>query len=116
MPTRLSRYTVVVVTMLFLPGARSTQEQVPSHSAVPEILTRLRDGKPVTVVCIGDSITGVYYHTGGRRAYPEMVEVALKRDLPQAKVKVINAGISGDTLPGGLKRFERDVLRHKPDL
>ena len=28
----------------------------------------------------------------------------------------INAGISGDSAPGGLKRLERDVLSHKPDL
>lgn len=28
----------------------------------------LAGGKPVTVVCFGDSITGVYYPTGGRRA------------------------------------------------
>jgi len=88
----------------------------PSASSVPAVLARLRAGEPVTIVCIGDSITGVYYHTGGRRAYPEMVEVALKRALPGANVKVINAGISGDTLPGGLKRFERDVLSHKPNL
>lgn len=72
--------------------------------------------KPVTIVCLGDSVTGVYYHTGGRRAYPEMLEVAIKQALPAANVKVINAGISGHSTNEGLTRLDRDVLMHKPDL
>ena len=35
---------------------------------------------------------------------------------PHCPVNLINAGISGDSAPGGLKRLERDVLSHKPDL
>lgn len=71
---------------------------------------------PVRIVCIGDSITGVYYHSGGRRAYPEMLQIALQKLKPKAKVTVRNAGISGDTSKGGLARLERDVLAHKPHL
>ncbi len=72
--------------------------------------------EPVRIVCIGDSITGVYYHSGGRRAYPEMLQIALQQLYPQAQLTVKNAGISGDTTTGGLKRLERDVLAHKPQL
>lgn len=72
--------------------------------------------KPVTIVCLGDSVTGVYYHTGGRRAYPEMLEVAIKQAVPDANVKVINAGISGHSTAEGLARLEKDVLSHTPDL
>jgi lysophospholipase L1-like esterase len=72
--------------------------------------------EPVTVVCFGDSVTGVYYHTGGLRAYPDMVEIALKRIHPKAKVKVINAGISGHTTKDALARIKKDVLDHKPTL
>jgi lysophospholipase L1-like esterase len=72
--------------------------------------------EPVRIVCIGDSITGVYYHSGGRRAYPEMLQLALQQLYPQAQHSVHNAGISGDTTTGGLKRLERDVLAHKPQL
>jgi len=71
---------------------------------------------PRTIVCLGDSVTGVYYHTGGRRAYPEMLEVAIKKAIPNAHVKVINAGISGQSTTEGLARLDRDVLAHKPDL
>ena len=77
----------------------------------------LREAKePVRIVCIGDSITGVYYHSGGVRAYPEMLQIALQKLHPAANIVVRNAGISGDTSKGGLARMERDVLAHKPHL
>ena len=77
----------------------------------------LADAKePVRIVCIGDSITGVYYHSGGLRAYPEMLQIALKKLHPKSNITVRNAGISGDTSKGGLARLERDVLAHKPHL
>lgn len=72
--------------------------------------------EPVRIVCIGDSITGVYYHSGSVRAYPEMLQVALQKLHPNANITVRNAGISGDTSKGGLARLDRDVLAHKPHL
>lgn len=88
------------------------------HAATPDqtrhLLTEAKES--VRIVCIGDSITGVYYHSGGRRAYPEMLQIALQKLHPKAKVTVRNAGISGDTSKGGLARLERDVLAHKPHL
>src|SRR5437773_2183694 len=102
------RALVAVWLVVFSSGPLSAGE--PSH--LPKIAALLEAGeKPVKIVCIGDSITGVYYHTGSRRAYPEMLEVALKRAYPKAKVQVTNAGISGDSLPPGLKRLERTVLK-----
>lgn len=72
--------------------------------------------EPIRIVCIGDSITGVYYHSGSVRAYPEMLQIALQKLHPKASITVHNAGISGDTSKGGLARLERDVLTHKPHL
>jgi lysophospholipase L1-like esterase len=72
--------------------------------------------KLVTIVCVGDSVTGVYYHTGGRRAYPEMLEVAIKLAVPKANVSVINAGVSGNTTQNGLNRLDSDVLSKRPDV
>ncbi|MBQ18357.1 MAG: hypothetical protein CMJ65_14665 [Planctomycetaceae bacterium] len=72
--------------------------------------------RPLKVVCFGDSVTGVYYHTGSRRAYTDMLGVALGRGNPRAKVTMVNAGISGHTTAMGLSRIDRDVLAHKPDV
>ena len=88
------------------------------HGASPEktrhLLTEAK--QPVRIVCIGDSITGVYYHSGSVRAYPEMLQIALQKLHPKANISVRNAGISGDTSKGGLARLEHDVLVHKPHL
>ena len=77
---------------------------------------KLKANQPVKIVCLGDSVTGIYYHTGGRRAYPEMLGTALILRYPRADVTVINAGISGNTTVNGLKRLQKDVLDHQPDL
>ncbi len=84
----------------------------------PELPPALVDltAKPVKVVCLGDSVTGIYYHTGGRRAYPELLEIALKKAAPNAQISVINAGISGQSTNHGLERLDRDVLNHQPDI
>jgi lysophospholipase L1-like esterase len=81
-----------------------------------EFREKLKANQPVKIVCLGDSVTGVYYHTGGRRAYTAMVGVALDGAFPKARVTAINAGISGNTTADGLKRLQKDVLAHKPDL
>lgn len=71
---------------------------------------------PIKIVCLGDSVTGVYYHTGGRRAYPELLETALRELYPKTDIKVVNAGISGHTTINGLERLDTDVLAHHPQL
>lgn len=70
----------------------------------------------VRIVCFGDSVTGIYYHTGGRSAYPEVIRDALAARHPEGRVKVFNAGKSGHTTTNGLGRIQQDVLVHKPHL
>ena len=80
------------------------------------VSAKLAGGQPVKIVCFGDSITGVYYHTGGRRSWCDLLGIALTRIIPQAQIEMINAGASGHDTDAGLKRMETDVLRHAPDL
>ena len=80
------------------------------------VSAKLAEGQPVKIVCFGDSITGVYYHTGGRRSWCDLLGIALTRIFPQAQIEMINAGVSGHDTDAGLKRMETDVLRHAPDL
>ena len=64
----------------------------------------LKDRRPV-VVCLGDSLTSC---GGAGGHYSDW----LTRFMPY--VKVVDAGIGGDTLKGGRARFGHDVMRHKP--
>ena len=59
-----------------------------------------------TVVFLGDSITHGH-RLSSSLAFPHRLGQALG-------VRAINAGISGDTTDGGLRRLERDVLAHRP--
>lgn len=64
----------------------------------------VRDRRPV-VVCLGDSLTAC----GGKGGHYSDWLATL---LPQ--VRVVDAGIGGDTLAGGRLRFAKDVLKHRP--
>lgn len=86
-------------------------------AALQGVLALLKSGQePVRIVGFGDSITGVYYHTGGRRAWCDMLGLALGRAFPRARLEMHNAGISGNTSAAGLKRIETDVLAHRPHV
>ena len=104
--------TLVVSFACVASSLRAIAEQV----LLPSIHERLGAGASVKIVCFGDSVTGVYYHSGGRRAYPEMLETALNKLFPAATVHVINAGVSGHSTADGIARLKGGVLKHRPDL
>lgn len=85
-------------------------------AAEPVVVVPELGKQPVKIVCLGDSVTGVYYHTGGRRAYPELLGIALERLAPGGQAIVVNAGISGNSTQNGLERLDRDVLSHQPHV
>lgn len=60
------------------------------------------------IVCIGDSIT--YGYSLSRKD----TWVSLSQE--KMGFKILNKGINGDTVIGMLSRFERDVLKEKPDI
>ena len=103
--------TSVIVTIV----STECRGEVPA-AGLPKVLKKLSEKQPVKIVCLGDSVTGIYYHTGGRRAYPEMLAVALQQVYPEGKITVVNAGISGHSTVDALKRLQKDVLDHRPDL
>ncbi|MCJ7500928.1 GDSL-type esterase/lipase family protein, partial [bacterium] len=63
------------------------------------------------MVAFGDSIVEGYQQPEG---WPEILGRNLAGRYPG--VRVINAGVSGDTAGEGLRRIQKDVLAHRPDL
>lgn len=74
---------------------------------------------PVLITALGDSVTqgcmgiNVINHDA---VYHNVLKGMLEKKYPTAAFSVINAGVGGESAAGGLKRLERDVLKHNPDL
>ena len=87
---------------------------------------------PVTIGFLGDSVTNGCFEvlptltdTGEQgfdvvydpeHSYSAQFRRMLTTLYPRAQINIINAGISGDSAPGGLARMERDLLPYHPDL
>lgn len=70
------------------------------------------DEKTTTIVALGDSTTAPRDEI--LMVYPERIRHAL--EAAGNSVRVVNAGIPGDTTEGAKSRFQKDVLDHDPDL
>lgn len=115
--TRLPVILLLVTAFACGGGAPAAETRSGGGERLAAIRGAIRSGeREVRLVCFGDSVTGLYYHTGGRRTYTDMLGIALERLHPGAKVKMHNAGISGHTTENALARIDRDVLAHEPDL
>ena len=88
----------------------------------------LRANPAVTIGLLGDSVTQgcfeCYTVTENsldtvfdyEHAYGTRLKEMLNLLFPNVQINVINAGISGDSAPGGLARLDRDILAYNPDL
>ncbi len=94
---------IVVITVLM---AVSVTEAATESGAVA---TKTRD---MVVLAFGDSLTAGY-GLAAADSFPARLEATLRRD--GYGVRVINAGVSGDTTAGGLARINW-LLAEKPDL
>jgi acyl-CoA thioesterase I len=64
------------------------------------------------IVALGDSLTAGL-GVGADEAYPALLEARLRRE--GFEYRVVNAGVSGDTSAGGLRRLDW-VLRARPEV
>jgi acyl-CoA thioesterase-1 len=64
------------------------------------------------VVFLGDSLTAGY-GLGEDQAYPALVQGALEER--NIRIRIVNAGVSGDTTAGGVSRLDW-LLRQEPDV
>ena len=75
------------------------------------------------IVFAGDSVTdmgsaqpvGEGLNDNAGRSYVRIIENMLSAFYPEVRVRVTNAGISGNTSRDLLERFERDVVALNPD-
>ena len=79
------------------------------------------ENKPITIAFLGDSVTqGCYecYLTSPisletvfdvKNAYSTRIREMLNILYPNVQINIINSGVSGDSAPSGVERFDRDM-------
>lgn len=77
--------------------------------------TSAPDAAPLTIVALGDSITQAGEVPPPQR-WTALLEACLASALPGRSLRVINAGVGGNTSREALARVERDVIPHRPDI
>jgi len=85
-------------------------------AVLPRTAARLKSGEPVKIVAIGSSSTVGLWVPTSAATYPEVMRRELSRLRSSVTIEVVNSGRVGDTVPGNVARFERDVLAYRPDL
>jgi acyl-CoA thioesterase-1 len=84
-----------------------------------ELVTAWPANRIINIVCHGHSVPAGYFRTpvvDTLGAYPHQVLVGLKERYPNAVINVIVTAIGGEDSESGQRRFEQQVLCHRPDL
>ena len=88
-------------------------------SILNEMAEKWPNNRCINIVCHGHSVPAGYFATpfvDTFHAYPHLLHRMIKERFPFAVVNVIVTAIGGENSVQGAKRFETDVLTHKPDI
>jgi len=92
---------------------------------IPNTLAKIRAGRPVHIVCWGDSVTAGGDASAPEARYPMVVERSLRAKFPEANIRVEIVAVGGsnsrqwlwpDRFPGRPGCDWQRVARAKPDL
>lgn len=86
---------------------------------VTVLKTHWPDNRTVNIVCHGHSVPSGYFATpfvDTFNAYPHLLHRGLKARFPYAVINVIVTAIGGENSQSGARRFEKDVLCHRPEI
>ena len=84
--------------------------------SIARVATKSIYGKQtIMIVAFGDSITQAAHQVPEDR-WPEVLKRAIQERFPECSIRVINAGVGGNTSREGVRRLEQDVLAHNPDF
>jgi acyl-CoA thioesterase-1 len=107
--SRIARTLLVVMPAALLAACGGPASPKPDPAPAPSQQTA---AEAVRIVVLGDSIAAGL-GLPGNDAFPAIVEDLLRRE--GHSVDVVNAGVSGDTSAGGLRRIDW-ILKQRPDI
>lgn len=126
----MKRLRVVVLGVLAGAVSISAFAQVRARQAAADRKTYLANvstllkqkwprNRRINIVCHGHSVPAGFFKTpvvDTFNAYPHLLHKGLKARYAHAVVNVIVTAIGGEASDRGARRFEADVLTHKPDI
>lgn len=112
---------LMIVGGFLLPGRVLAQaDPVDYLSDIKNVLAKEWPGnRTINLVFHGHSVPAGYFKTpvvNTLDSYPYLLLAELKKQYPFAVINVINTAIGGENSESGEKRFETEVLIHKPDV
>jgi lysophospholipase L1-like esterase len=118
----------VALALAAIPAASRAVELSPAETCVavneglslgaplPHTAEALKAHRALKIVAIGSSSTVGLWMVRKEKTYPGVMRSELLRLDPSMQLEIVNAGRNGDTIPGNMARFPRDVFAHHPDL
>ena len=94
--------------IIFVQMKKPFPEQVQSYLAANHRADYL-------IVAIGDSLTAAH-RLQSKQKYVYLLEKLIAYHLPEKSVKVVNAGVPGNTIRAVEERLERDLIELNPDV
>ncbi len=111
--------TFLIFTVSHLHGQEIASKANYLEKIKAEMLVEWPKNRTINLVFHGHSVPAGYFKTptvNTLASYPYLVLKDIKSVYPLTVVNVINTSIGGEHSESGLKRFEADVLTHKPDV
>lgn len=112
-------FTFALFAMSQLHGQEIASKASYLEKIKAEMLVEWPKNRTINLVFHGHSVPAGYFKTptvNTLASYPYLVLKDIKSVYPLTVVNVINTSIGGENSESGLKRFEADVLTHKPDV
>jgi len=113
----------LIVCILFSSGQLNSQDIASQQFYLEQIKAEMKQewpkNKTINLVFHGHSVPAGYFKTpivNTLGSYPYLVLEQIKSKYPFSVVNIINTSIGGENSESGEKRFESQVLNHKPDV
>ena len=106
-----------VVGMATAPVCAEPIRVIRTRDGLPNVMARLRSGKPARIAYFGASITnGGTASDSEKTSWRALTTAWFRTSFPNSRITEINHNISGNGSTLGAFRVHRDVIAHKPDL
>lgn len=103
----IARYPTIFIAISLLAACGRPAQQPPARDstpAAPPVMSGVPTDTTPTIVFLGTSLTAGYGLPDPKLAYPTLIQAKL--DSARLAYKAVNAGISGETSAGALRRID----------